>query len=587
MDANVLFRKKSPMSDAADNMPWLDCGMSYTVRAKRNPTPTARPSAILVRALKAALTGMVVDIAHKDNQFVLVQVKSTSEKGRVHPTWAETSGSNILHYMPHGGGDRVTYHFGLLHIAMALLAGPTAAADFWLAYEDLQGAFVRGGRELKEDMRQRLVLAADELYYWCMLAKGPDTANRFPSFVLMDSMAVTAPVHSGLSLLDEEILTSPARLADWMRGAGAPPPIEPEAPPTTETTPTRSPWKAVPAVEVKTEEIKRIIESTEWAKTLVDPEIPGKIKAPKPKPAPAPAPPPREFIGWQADELLTALRQGYNALLTGPQGTGKTRCVNMTAKMAGASVVLIEGKDGLTDLDIIGGYVKNATGLAWKDGPLVRAMKMAAAGKLVLLFIDEINRIRSEYLNLLMGAMNPKSGDDLRAMGEPVEGPGPFYSLEIPGESVTVWCPVAFLRYVGAGNFGAGFAVYSVDHALRSRFAVCLDFDYLAADDEVKLVVERCGLDLKVASALVWVAQNTRQMRVAKSLQGSIDTRALLAWGNVCRDKKAATLKAIFDAGKITWADLAVGRDELGRMRQDKFQALYDAAKVKALLPEK
>ena len=136
--------------------------------------------------------------------------------------------------------------------------------------------------------------------------------------------------------------------------------------------------------------------------------------------------------------------------------------------------------------------------------------------------------------------------------------------------SEIVWAPVANLRFVAAGNLGADYAVTPFDPAVRRRFDIILEFDYLELDAEKKLVVERTGLDATVAHAVCLLAQRTREMRRNADLPGCIDTGSVLTWARLCAARKAATLADMLAIGKLVWADVACGRDHLapGQCRQ-------------------
>jgi len=272
--------------------------------------------------------------------------------------------------------------------------------------------------------------------------------------------------------------------------------------------------------------------------------------------------PTAEFVGWQARTLADSLDYGLNVLLAGPTGTGKTRAMEVAIAIASKfQMVGVEGKEGMLDLDLLGAILPRPDGSRpWVDGPLLRAMRMAQRAPVVL-FVDELNRIRREHQNLLLGLMNPKSRPVCERQGIAVEGDGPFYLVEVPMTSEIVWAPVENLRIVGAGNFGTDYAVYPMDPAVRRRFDIIIEFDYLAFEEEQQLVVGRTGLNSQVAHALCLLAQRTREMRRNTDLPGCIDTGSLLMWARLCERRKAATLADVFAIGRMVWGDLTCGRN--------------------------
>ena len=119
------------------------------------------------------------------------------------------------------------------------------------------------------------------------------------------------------------------------------------------------------------------------------------------------------FVGPQGPLLVQAVLAGENCLLAGPTGTGKTFLTEIVALQNEYELVVIKGMEGMLDLDIIGAILPQEDGTApggmlrkWVDGPLLRAMRAAQTDP-VILFVDEVNRIPREQINLFIGMMNP------------------------------------------------------------------------------------------------------------------------------------------------------------------------------------
>ena len=525
MDIYLLFRKKAPLTE--DNLPWLKGAETHSFTAKRNTSGSASVSAILVRALLACLDG-AVEYAESDGlDNLAARVRSSSTPG----SFAQCALRGLSFFIPHGDPRKVTYHLGVLSILRAL-DNPAKAADFWETYQALQTAFLAHGRG--EAIRENLCRAADEAYYWLRYANLAPT----PENDLMQAAVIcsNSGVMTGYSLapLDTAPLTNPAALQRLRGQVPAPSTLPPVA----------------PAIQVESE------------------------------------PDEQGFVGWQLAALQEALFAGEHVLLAGATGTGKTACFQQAAARSPSTVVSIEGKEGLTDLDFLGAILPQAdNSRRWVDGPLLRALRLAV-DEPVLLFIDELNRIPKKHTNLLLTLMNPKPGDFCRQQGLGVTGPGPFYVIETPMTSEVAWCPAAHLHIVAAGNFGRAYAVYDLDPALRRRFDTVLEFDYLDAAQELSLVGRRTGLGGHVGRALVQVAQETRRLMGNGELPGCIDTASLLNWAGKCLRGNAHTVENVMQAAALTWADTVCGRDHQGRVNAGNFKALQDYLVSLGILPQ-
>jgi MoxR-like ATPase len=105
--------------------------------------------------------------------------------------------------------------------------------------------------------------------------------------------------------------------------------------------------------------------------------------------------------------VRAALASGAHILIEGPPGTGKSTLLRQVAESRHTEFVLVEGSAELTPARLIGSFdpalvlEQGYRPENFSDGPLVRALRGGG-----LLYIEELNRVPEETINVLLTVMS-------------------------------------------------------------------------------------------------------------------------------------------------------------------------------------
>ena len=264
--------------------------------------------------------------------------------------------------------------------------------------------------------------------------------------------------------------------------------------------------------------------------------------------------------------VVAALAAGRHVLLEGPPGTGKSTLLRAVARELGIGFAFVEGNAELTPARLIGtfdparvlsdGYDPDV----FVDGPLVTALRDGS-----LLYVEEINRVPEETLNVLITVMSE-------------------HELHVPRLGRVA--ATAGFRLVAAMNPFDAVGTARISSAVYDR--TCrLGVGYQDADDEVAITRRVCGAsspesvaDVDWVTGVVDVVRRTRQhddVRVGSSVRGAIDTvlvaHELAALRGVDRERVDRTLG--LDAALVALSGRIRLREGTNRVAEDVIREIW------------
>ncbi|MCR5944129.1 CbbQ/NirQ/NorQ/GpvN family protein [Brucella anthropi] len=197
-----------------------------------------------------------------------------------------------------------------------------------------------------------------------------------------------------------------------------------------------------------------------------------------------------------------AYRMRIPVMLKGPTGCGKTRFVEHMAWRLGQPLVTVSCHEDMTAADLVGRFLLDADGTKWHDGPLTMAARLGA-----ICYLDEIVEARQDTTVVIHSLTDDRRILPLEKKNEVVRAHPDF-------------------RIVVSYNPGYQSVLKDLKESTKQRFSA-IGFDYPDDVAEAEIVAKEAGVETAIASALVRVAQRSRNLR-GHGLDEGASTRMLI-----------------------------------------------------------
>lgn len=257
--------------------------------------------------------------------------------------------------------------------------------------------------------------------------------------------------------------------------------------------------------------------------------------------------------------MLAAIDAGRHIVLEGPPGTGKSTLLRAISHELGIGFEFVEGNAELTPARLVGHFdparvlAEGYDPTVFVDGPLVAAMRDGS-----LLYLEELNRVPEETLNVLITVMS--EGElNVPRLGRVLAAPG--------------------FRLVAAMNPFDAVGTARISGAVYDR--VCrLSVGYQDADEEAAIVARGVpDAEPDWIRRIVEVVRRTRDhpdLRVGSSVRGALDATAVARSLSQVRGRPPSDRSVGLDAALVALSGRVRVREGSARTAEDVVTELWN-----------
>jgi len=205
-----------------------------------------------------------------------------------------------------------------------------------------------------------------------------------------------------------------------------------------------------------------------------------------------------------------------NILIVGPSGCGKTSLIRNVCSYTNRGLIRVNFSKRISAEDLVGRWTVKDNQTVWVDGLLVIALE-----KGYWFMADEINAADSEVMFALRSLLDEERSLTL------IEKDG----TKIPAHPnflfIGTMNPPEDIAYKMMGK--------ELSEADKDRFETVINMDYLPAEEEIQVIMEKSGYNEEdIVRKMVEAATSQRDDRKHFEILSIISTRRLIHWATKC-----------------------------------------------------